>query len=70
MDFQPMQSGCSVNCCRYTSIGGWIGFKSTSIDLGIKKFAEWYQDFINLIQSDFYSVGNGINWIHPGNAEV
>ena len=47
MDFQPMQLGDVVSTAADTqALEGWIGFKpSTPIELGIKKFAEWYQDF-------------------------
>ena len=43
-DFQPMQPGDVVATAADTSaLENWIGFKpSTSIEIGIRKFAEWF----------------------------
>ena len=48
-DFQQMQPGDVVATSADTSaLEDWIGFKpSTSIELGIQNFADWYCDFIN-----------------------
>ena len=48
-DFQPMQPGDVVATAADTSaLESWIGFKpSTSIVVGIRKFADWFVDFSN-----------------------
>ena len=46
-DFQPMQPGDVVaTAADTTALEKWIGFSpATSIDFGIKRFAEWYFGF-------------------------
>ena len=46
-DFQPMQPGdVEATAADTSALEQWIGFTpATSIDLGIKRFAEWYFDF-------------------------
>ena len=46
-DFQPMQPGDVVATAADTqALEHWIGFKpSTSIEIGVKRFANWYQGF-------------------------
>ena len=46
-DYQPMQPGDVIATAADTqALNAWIGFKpSTSIEVGIEKFANWYQDF-------------------------
>ena len=45
-DFQPMQPGDVVaTAAETTMLQDWVGFKpSTSIEIGIEKFAQWYLD--------------------------
>ena len=46
-DFQPMQPGDVVATAACTqALHEWVGFKpSTPIELGIQRFARWYQSF-------------------------
>ena len=46
-DFQPMQPGDVVATAADTSLlEAWVGFKpSTPIELGVERFARWYQQF-------------------------
>jgi UDP-glucuronate 4-epimerase len=46
-DFQPMQPGDVVATAADTSLlEAWVGFKpSTPIELGVGRFARWYQQF-------------------------
>ena len=46
-DFQPMQPGDVVATAADTSLlEAWVGFKpSTSIALGVERFARWYRQF-------------------------
>ena len=46
-DFQPMQPGDVVATAADTqALEDWVGFKpSTSIEIGVERFAAWYGDF-------------------------
>ena len=46
-DFQPMQPGDVVaTAADTTALEDWVGFKpSTSIEIGVQRFATWYQGF-------------------------
>ena len=46
-DFQPMQPGDVVATAADTqALADWVGFKpSTSIEVGVERFANWYQEF-------------------------
>ena len=46
-DFQPMQPGDVVATAADTqALKDWVGFKpSTSIEIGVERFATWYRDF-------------------------
>ena len=46
-DFQPMQLGDVVATAADTGgLENWVGFKpSTTIELGVNRFAEWFLDF-------------------------
>ena len=46
-DFQPMQAGDVVATAADTdALKAWIDFKpSTPIEVGVERFANWYQDF-------------------------
>ena len=46
-DFQPMQPGDVVATAANTqALEDWVGFKpSTSIEIGVTKFAKWYLDY-------------------------
>ena len=46
-DYQPMQPGDVVATAADTqALDDWIGFKpSMSIELGVKRFVDWYRDF-------------------------
>ena len=48
-DFQPMQPGDVVaTAANTTALEDWVGFKpSTSLAIGIEKFAAWYINFYN-----------------------
>ena len=47
MDFQPMQPGDVVATAADTqALEDWVGFKpSTSIEIGVERFAAWYRQF-------------------------
>ena len=47
--FQPMQPGDVVATAADTrGLESWIGFRpSTTIELGIQRFSEWYRSFYN-----------------------
>ncbi len=49
-DYKPMQDGDVVATAADTSaLQDWIGFKpSTSINEGVKNFANWYREFYNI----------------------
>ena len=46
-DFQPIQPGDVVATAADTqALENWVGFKpSTSIEIGVERFINWYQDF-------------------------
>ena len=45
--FQPMQPGDVVATAADTqALEDWVGFRpSTSIEVGVARFARWYRDF-------------------------
>ena len=49
-DFQPMQPGDVVATAAETkALEDWVGFRpSTSIELGVQRFAEWYRCFYRI----------------------
>ena len=49
-EFQPMQSGDVKETFASTSlIEEWIGLRpNTPLDLGIRKFVEWYREFYGI----------------------
>ncbi|TCD57635.1 capsular biosynthesis protein CpsI [Synechococcus sp. BS56D] len=52
-DFQPMQPGDVVATAADTAaLEAWVGFRpSTSIELGVQRFADWYRRFYSPLQS-------------------
>ena len=46
-NFQPMQPGDVVATAADTqALEDWVGFRpSTSIEVGVERFARWYRDF-------------------------
>ena len=49
-DFQPMQLGdMTATVADTQALEKWIGFKpSTSIEIGVRRFADWYRLFFSL----------------------
>ena len=49
-EFQPMQPGDVMATAADTqALSDWVGFSpSTSVELGISRFAKWFRDYYQL----------------------